>query len=65
MYHPYNYHEYVINASSLRKVLNITDIALRIYMGAVLKRYKWGFGKPETGGLALGNGMIYQVYLPY
>ncbi len=46
----YNYHEYVINASSLRKGSKYYDIALRIYMGAVLKRaHKWGFfGKPET-----------------
>jgi hypothetical protein len=34
----YNFHEYVINASSLRKGLKYYDIALRIYMGAVLKR---------------------------
>ena len=32
----YNYHEYVINASSLRKGIKYYDIALRIYMGAVL-----------------------------
>lgn len=46
----YNYHEYVINASSLRKGIKYYDIALRIYMGAVLKRaHKWDFfGKPET-----------------
>ncbi len=46
----YNYHEYVINASSLCKGIKYYDIALRIYMGAVLKRaHKWGFfGKPET-----------------
>ena len=46
----YNYHEYVINASSLRKGIKYYDIALRIYMGAVLKRaHKWGFfGKPQT-----------------
>ena len=46
----YNYHEYVINASSLLKGIKYYDIALRIYMGAVLKRaHKWGFfGKPET-----------------
>lgn len=46
----YNYHEYVINASSLQKGIKYYDIALRIYMGAVLKRaHKWGFfGKPET-----------------
>ncbi len=34
----YNYHEYIINASSLRKGIKYYDIALRIYMGAVLKR---------------------------
>ncbi len=34
----YNFHEYVINASSLTKGLKYYDIALRIYMGAVLKR---------------------------
>ena len=46
----YNFHEYVINASSLRKGLKYYDIALRIYMGAVLKRaVKEGFlGKPKT-----------------
>jgi hypothetical protein len=46
----YNFHEYVINASSLRKGLKYYDIALRIYMGAVLKRaQKEGFfGKPAS-----------------
>jgi len=46
----YNFHEYVINASSLRKGLKYYDIALRIYMGAVLKRaQKEGFfGRPKT-----------------
>ena len=46
----YNYHEYVINASSLRKGLKYYDIALRIYMGAVLKRaQKEGFfGMPKS-----------------
>ena len=46
----YIYHEYVINASSLNKGIKYYDIALRIYMGAVLKRaHKWGFfGKPKT-----------------
>ncbi len=46
----YIYHEYVINASSLHKGIKFYDIALKIYMGAVLKRaHKWGFfGKPET-----------------
>ena len=46
----YNYHEYVINASSLRKGIKYYDIALRIYMGAVLKRAVKGgwLGKPQT-----------------
>ena len=46
----YNFHEYVINASSLRKGLKYYDIALRIYMGAVLKRAVKGqwLGKPTT-----------------
>ena len=50
----YNYHEYVINASSLRKGLKYYDIALRIYMGAVLKRARKEhfLGKPtEKVGL--------------
>ncbi len=34
----YFYHEYIIPASSLRKGIKYYDIALRIYMGAVLKR---------------------------
>ncbi len=46
----YNYHEYIINATSLRKGIKYYDIALRIYMGAVLKRaIKGGFlGKPAS-----------------
>ena len=46
----YNFHEYVINASSLVKGLKYYDIALRIYMGAVLKRaQKEGFfGRPTS-----------------
>ena len=46
----YNFHEYVINASSLRKGQKYYDIALRIYMGAVLKRaQKEGYiGKPVS-----------------
>ena len=46
----YNYHEYVINASSLRKGIKYYDIALRIYMGAVLKRAVKGgwLGEPTT-----------------
>ena len=34
----YIYHEYVISANSLKKGIKYYDIALRIYMGAVLKR---------------------------
>jgi hypothetical protein len=51
----YNFHEYVINASSLRKGLKYYDIALRIYMGAVLKRaQKEGYiGQPAS---ATGKG---------
>ncbi len=46
----YNFHEYVIGASSLKKGLKYYDIALRIYMGAVLKRaQKEGYvGKPVS-----------------
>ncbi len=35
----YNYNDYVIKASSLRKGIKYYDIALRIYMGAVMKRH--------------------------
>ena len=51
----YNYHEYIINASSLKKGIKYYDIALRIYMGAVLKRaVKEGFmDKPTT---TIGEG---------
>ena len=38
----YNFQEYIINASSLKKGIKYYDIALRIYMGAVVKRQlKW------------------------
>jgi hypothetical protein len=52
----YNFHEYVINVSSLRKGLKYYDIALRIYMGAVLKRaQKEGFfGMPNS---EVGKGL--------
>ncbi|MBQ7414133.1 MAG: DUF4954 family protein [Prevotella sp.] len=51
----YNFQEYIINASSLRKGIKYYDIALRIYMGAVLKRaVKGGFlGKPTS---SIGEG---------
>jgi hypothetical protein len=35
----YNYHEYVIKAPFLHKGIRFYDMALRIYMGAVLKRH--------------------------
>ncbi len=35
----YNFQDYVIKASSLRKGIKYYDIALRIYMGAVMKRH--------------------------
>ena len=46
----YNFQEYIINATSLKKGIKYYDIALRIYMGAVLKRaVKEGFlGKPAS-----------------
>jgi hypothetical protein len=51
----YNFQEYIINASSLKKGIKYYDIALRIYMGAVLKRaVKGGFlGKPSS---SIGEG---------
>lgn len=36
----YNYHDYIIKGSSLKKGIKFYDIALRIYMGAVMKRHK-------------------------
>ena len=52
----YNFQEYIINASLLKKGIKYYDIALRIYMGAVLKRaVKEGFlGKP-TSDTGLGK----------
>ena len=51
----YNFHEYVINASSLRKGLKYYDIAMRIYMGAVLKRQlKEGSLQPPKQEKGLG-----------
>ena len=46
----YNFQEYIINASSLKKGIKYYDIALRIYMGAVLKRAVKGqwLGKPAS-----------------
>src|SRR5574344_1789525 len=52
----YNYHEYIINATSLRKGIKYYDISLRIYIGAVLKRAITGgfLGKP-TSDIGLGR----------
>lgn len=36
----YNFHDYVIKNSSLKKGIRYYDIALRIYMGAVMKRHR-------------------------
>ena len=53
----YTYHNYVINASSLNKGIKYYDIALRIYMGAVLKRVikKSGTVEPPTTTVGLGK----------
>lgn len=45
----YNFHEYVINASSLRKGIKYYDIGLRIFMGAVLKRHRVELPKSAVG----------------
>ena len=52
----YNFQEYIINASSLKKGIKYYDIALRIYMGAVLKRAVKGnwLGEP-VGEIGLGQ----------
>ncbi len=51
----YNFQEYIINATSLKKGIKYYDIALRIYIGAVVKRaIKGGWlGKPEN---TIGEG---------
>ena len=53
----YTYHNYVINAESLNKGIKYYDIALRIYMGAVLKRVVKRFGaiEPPTNNIGLGK----------
>ena len=45
----YNYHNYVIKNSSLKKGIKYYDIALRIYMGAVLKRHALETPKTNVG----------------
>jgi NDP-sugar pyrophosphorylase family protein len=53
----YNFHEYVIKASSLKKGIKYYDIALRIYMGAVLKRVRKRYDSvvPPTTDIGLGD----------
>mgnify|MGYP002516482031 FL=1 len=53
----YLYHEYIIPASSLHKGIKYYDIALRIYMGAVLKRVlkRDPSITPPTHEIGLGN----------
>ena len=53
----YTYHNYVINASSPNKGIKYYDIALRIYIGAVLKRVikKCGTVEPPTTTIGLGK----------
>ena len=52
----YNFQEYIINATSLKKGIKYYDIALRIYMGAVLKRaVKGGFLDKPTSDVGLGE----------
>ena len=45
----YNYHEYVIKANHLRLGIELYDMALRIYMGAVLKRHRIELPKSPIG----------------
>ena len=45
----YNYHEYVIKANHLRLGIQLYDMALHIYMGAVLKRHKLELPKSPVG----------------
>ena len=52
----YTYHNYVINASSLNKGIKYYDIALRIYMGAVLKRVIKKWGKVDLSTTTIGQG---------
>ena len=45
----YNFHDYVIKNSSLKKGIKYYDIALRIYMGAVMKRHRLERPASSTG----------------
>ncbi len=48
----YNFQDYVIKASSLQKGIKYYDIALRIYMGAVMKRHSI---TPPTSDIGKGK----------
>ena len=52
----YTYHNYVINPSSLNKGIKYYDIALRIYMGAVLKRVVKSLGALDPPTTTVGQG---------
>lgn len=45
----YNFQDYVIRASSLEKGIKYYDIALRIYMGAVMKRHDLSRPRSDVG----------------
>lgn len=45
----YNYHDYIIKNTSLKKGIKYYDIALRIYMGAVMKRHRLEHPKSSVG----------------
>jgi hypothetical protein len=45
----YNFHDYVIKNSSLKKGIKYYDIALRIYMGAVMKRHRLEHPRSQVG----------------
>ena len=45
----YNYQNYIIKGTSLKKGIKYYDIALRLYMGAVLKRHKLEVPKSSVG----------------
>ena len=52
----YNYHEYIINESALSNGIKYYDIALRIYIGSVLKRIlQWGAFNTPTSTIGLGK----------
>ncbi len=52
----YNFHEYVIRGSALKKGIKYYDIALRVYMGAVLKRVKKALGSIQHPEGNVGEG---------